>query len=123
MALEWRITKFHIYGDSQLVTNQVNNEYQTKDDKLIPYKKLIDALRNYFTFVTLQKIPRGENKAADVMATLASIIQLQEHESWFEFLVEELHHPAYDSLDNQVIYTIVGHDSSRYAIVFSYLHD
>ena len=52
MALEWRITKLHIYGDSQRVINQVNNEYQTKDDKLIPCKKLIDALRNYFTFVT-----------------------------------------------------------------------
>ena len=26
MALEWRITELHIYGDSQLVVNQVNNE-------------------------------------------------------------------------------------------------
>ena len=43
MALEWRITKLHIYRDSQLVIIQVNNEYQTKDDKLLPYKKLIDA--------------------------------------------------------------------------------
>ena len=58
MALEWRLTKLHIYGDSQLVINQVNNDYQTKDDKFIPYKKLIDSLRNYFTFVTFQKIPR-----------------------------------------------------------------
>lgn len=54
MALEWRITKLHIYGDSQLVINQVNNEYQSKDDKLIPYKNLINALRNYFTFMTFQ---------------------------------------------------------------------
>ena len=123
MALEWRITKLHIYGDSQLVVNQVNNEYQTKDDKLIPYKKLIDSLRNYFTFVTFQQIPRAENKAADAMATLASILQLQEHESRFEFLVEELRHPAYDSSDNQVICTVVGHDSSRYAPIFSYLRD
>ena len=52
IALEWRITKLHVYGDSQLVINQVNNEYQTKDHKLIPYKRLIDALRNYFTFTT-----------------------------------------------------------------------
>ena len=51
-ALEWRITELHIFGDSQLVINQVNNEYQTKDDKLVPYKKLVDSLRNYFTFVT-----------------------------------------------------------------------
>ena len=76
MALEWWITELHIYGDSQLVVNQVKNEYQTKDDKLIAYKKLIDALRNYFTFVTFQQIPRVENKVVDAMATLASILQV-----------------------------------------------
>ena len=81
MDLEWRIIKLYIYGDSQLVINKVNNECQTKDDKLIPYKKLIDSLRNYFTFVTFEQIPRVENKAADAIATLASILQLQEHES------------------------------------------
>ena len=123
MALEWKVTKLHIYGNSQLVVNQVNNEYQMKDDKLIPYKKLIDALRNYFTFVTFQQIPRAENKVVDAMATLVSILQLQEHESRFEFLVEELCHPAYNSSDNQVICTVVGHDSSRYVAIFSYLCD
>ena len=44
LDLEWRIIDMHIYGDSQLVINQVNNDYQTKDDKLVPYKKLIDVL-------------------------------------------------------------------------------
>lgn len=123
MALEWRIIELHIYRDSQLVINQINNDYQIKDDKLIPYKRLIDALRNYFTFVTFQQIPRAENKVADSMATLASILQLQEHESPFEFMVEELRQPAYDSSDNQVICIVVGHDSSRYAVIFSYLRD
>ena len=74
LALEWRITELHIFGDSQLVINQVNNDYQTKDEKLIPYKKLVDSLRNYFTFFTFQQIPRVKNKADDAMATLASIL-------------------------------------------------
>ena len=69
-----RITKLHIFGDSQLVINQVNNDYQTKDDKLVPYKKLVDFLRNYFTFFTFQQIPRAKNKATDAMDTLASIL-------------------------------------------------
>lgn len=37
--------------------------------------------------------------------------------------MEELHHPTYDSSNNQVICTIVGHDSSHYSAIFSYLHD
>ena len=90
---------------------------------MVPYKKLIDFIWNYFTFITFPKIPRVENKATDVMATLASILWLQEHESHFEFLVEELCHPTYDSSDNHMICTIVGHDSSRYATIFSYLCD
>ena len=76
LALEWRIIEVHIYGDSQLVINQVNNEYQTKDENLVPYKKLVDCLRNYFTFVTFQQISRAKNKCVDDMATLASILHL-----------------------------------------------
>ena len=30
LALEWRITELHISGDSQLVINQVNNDYKKK---------------------------------------------------------------------------------------------
>ena len=57
------------------------------------------------------------------MATLASILQLEEHESHFEFLVEELHHTAYNSPDNHVIHIMIGHDFSYYTIIFSCLHD
>ncbi|GLJ48088.1 hypothetical protein SUGI_1015310 [Cryptomeria japonica] len=38
MAVEWKIIELMVYGDSQLVVNQINNDYQTKDDKLLPYK-------------------------------------------------------------------------------------
>ena len=81
LAIEWNIIELHVFGDSQLIINQVNEEYQTKDDKLIPYKKMVDSLRCYFTFVTFQQIPRTDNKATDAMATLASILQLEQHES------------------------------------------
>ena len=45
IALEWRVDKLNILGDSQLVINQVNDIYQTRDDKLIPYKKMVDDLK------------------------------------------------------------------------------
>lgn len=84
LAIEWRITNLLIFRDSQLVINQVSNDYQTKDDNMIPYKKLIDYLRNYFTFITFQKIPWVKNKASNAMATLASILQFQEPKSWWK---------------------------------------
>lgn len=32
MVIEWKITELKVFGDSQLVINQVNDDYQTKDD-------------------------------------------------------------------------------------------
>ena len=52
MAIEWRITELHIYGDSQLIINQFNDDCLTKNDKLVLSKKMVDSLRLYFTFVS-----------------------------------------------------------------------
>ena len=57
------------------------------------------------------------------MDTLASLLQLEQHESRFEFLVEELHHPIYDSQESHVICTLVGHETSHYGAIYSYLYD
>lgn len=57
------------------------------------------------------------------MVTLASIPELQESIFCFEFLVEELHYPAYDSLESQMACSIIGHDSSHYIHIYSYLRD
>ncbi|GLJ36903.1 hypothetical protein SUGI_0745930 [Cryptomeria japonica] len=48
MVVEWRIIELKVYGDSQLVINQINNDYQTKDDKLLPYKRMVDDFKQYF---------------------------------------------------------------------------
>ena len=69
---------------------------------------MVDSLRLYFTFVSFQQIPQEEYKIVDAMDTHASLLQLEQHESIFEFLVEELHHPIYDSKESHVIFTLVG---------------
>ena len=113
----------HIHGDSQLVIHQVNDVYQTKDEKLIPYKRMVDDLKKYFISITFEQIPRMENKVADAVATLSTLLQQLEHELCYEFLVEALSYPAYDSPETRMICTVVGYDSSRYKNLFSYLHD
>lgn len=35
MAIKWKIKTLHVYGDSQLVINQVNDEYDTIDENLM----------------------------------------------------------------------------------------
>ena len=73
MTIEWRIIELHIYKDLQLIINEVNDSYLTKNEKLVPYKKMVDSLKCYFTFVSFQQIPKLENKAVDATTTLASL--------------------------------------------------
>ena len=90
---------------------------------MVPYKRMVDDLRKYFVRVSLQQVPRVDNKAADAMATLASLLQLPENDFRHEFLVDMLHYPAYNSPDSQMICSVIGHDSSRYHHLYSYLRD
>lgn len=34
LALEWKLIALEVYGDSQLVINQVTDTYQKKDEKI-----------------------------------------------------------------------------------------
>ena len=55
-----------VFKDSELVIHQVNNVYHMKDDKLVPYKRMVDDLRKYFAHITFQQVPSSENKVVDV---------------------------------------------------------
>lgn len=92
--------------------NQINDLYQTKDEKMMPYKRMVDDFKKYFMFISFEQIPRSTNRVANDMATLASIQQLLELEFPYQFMVEELFYPAYDSPDSQMVCAIIGQDSS-----------
>lgn len=103
IAIEWCVDELKVFGDSQLVINQVNNTYQTKDKKLVPYKWMVDDLWKYFTHITFQQVPWVDNKEVDVMVTLASMLQIPENDFWLEFLVETLSYPTYDTPESHMI--------------------
>ena len=92
-----------------------------KDGKLIPYKCMVDDLKKHFLHITFQKIPWVDKKVVDAMATLASMLQMLENNFLYEFLVETLLYPSYNSPKSRMVYSIVGHDSSHYHHIYSYL--
>ena len=65
-------TNIVIYCDSQVVTNQVNEDYECKDDRMKRYldqaRKRVDDLK-----AKIIQIPRGENEQADRLAKAASV--------------------------------------------------
>lgn len=74
MVVEWKIIGLKFFGDSQLVINHVNNDYQTKDNKMMPYKCMVDDFNKYFMDIKFEQIPRLDNKVADAMETITSLL-------------------------------------------------
>lgn len=54
LAIQWKINDLQVYGDSQLIIKQVNDEYQTKDDKFLHYHHMVEDLKKHFTSIKFE---------------------------------------------------------------------
>lgn len=79
-AIECKIKVLEVYGDSALVIYQLKGEWETRDPKLIDYRKLVLELVKEFDDITFHYLPRDENQMADALATLASMIKVNKQE-------------------------------------------
>ncbi|KAK0607172.1 hypothetical protein LWI29_010695 [Acer saccharum] len=61
-----------IFSNSQVIVNQVLDEYQARDENMIAYLKLAKVLLGRFKEYMIIQIPREENGQADALAKLAS---------------------------------------------------
>ncbi|XP_009622663.1 uncharacterized protein [Nicotiana tomentosiformis] len=76
MAVDMRKLQLHIFGDSELVINQLLGSYEIKKPELRPYHDYAQKLIRWLGNVTLQHVPRKENKKIDALAYLASTLTL-----------------------------------------------
>jgi len=81
MAIGMGIKDLDVYGDSQLVINQLLEEFEVKKDDLIPYHQNALQLLDQLETVKLEHVPRSANKMADVLANLAATLALGPEES------------------------------------------
>uniref|UniRef100_A0A2N9E6Y6 Uncharacterized protein n=1 Tax=Fagus sylvatica TaxID=28930 RepID=A0A2N9E6Y6_FAGSY len=80
MALDMKISYLEVYGDSKLVINQLLTHYEVRNEGLVPYFRLATRLIEEFDGISLEHIPRSENKIADALANLATTLALSEEE-------------------------------------------
>jgi len=78
-AINLKINKLIVFGDSQLVINQINGIYKVKNEALIPLYELVIQLKQSFTHIIFTHVYRNENKRADQLANIG-LEQLQEQE-------------------------------------------
>ncbi|XP_040930113.1 uncharacterized protein [Gossypium hirsutum] len=79
-TIERKIKVLEVYEDSALVIYQLKGEWETRDPKLIDYRKLVLELVKVFDDITFHYLPRDENQMADALATLASMIKVNKQE-------------------------------------------
>ncbi|KAA3473964.1 RNA-directed DNA polymerase (Reverse transcriptase), Ribonuclease H [Gossypium australe] len=79
-AIEHKIKVLEVYGGSALVVYQPKGEWETRDPKLINYRRLVLELIEEFDDITFCYLPRDENQMADALATLAFMIRVNKQE-------------------------------------------
>ncbi|KAA3481387.1 RNA-directed DNA polymerase (Reverse transcriptase), Ribonuclease H [Gossypium australe] len=60
-AIEHKIKVLEVYEDSALVIYQLKGECETRDPKLINYRRLVLELIKEFNDITFYYLPRDEN--------------------------------------------------------------
>jgi len=94
-AIEFKAKSLSVYGDSALVIHQIKGEWETRDQKLIPYQAYIKGLVEYFDAITFHHVPREENQLADALATLSSMFELNQEGELPMIKMKSHEHPAY----------------------------
>ena len=59
--------------DSKLIVGQITNKYEATEEIMKRYLNLTNQLVDFFNDARFEKIPRGNNLAANEVAKLASI--------------------------------------------------
>ncbi|KAA3464958.1 RNA-directed DNA polymerase (Reverse transcriptase), Ribonuclease H [Gossypium australe] len=75
-VVERKIRILEVYGDSALVIYQLKSDWETRDPKLIDYRKIVLGLIEEFDAITFNYLTRNENQMTDALATLASMIKV-----------------------------------------------
>ncbi|XP_070017106.1 uncharacterized protein [Nicotiana sylvestris] len=76
MTIEIKQLQLQVFGDSQLAINQLLGSYDVKKPELHLYHDYTKKLMGWVGDVTIQHVPRKENKKVDVLAALASSLTL-----------------------------------------------
>jgi hypothetical protein len=77
VAKEMGIKEMDVFGDTELINQQVNFFYQARHPRLRSYKNEVwDLIDNFFSAFNIVFIPREENTTSDSLAVSASLFRI-----------------------------------------------
>nr|XP_016498959.1 PREDICTED: uncharacterized protein LOC107817615 [Nicotiana tabacum] len=75
IAVDMNIKELLVIGDFNLLVHQVQEEWSTKNVKILSYMHCVKELCKKFTKIEFKHVPRIHNEFADALATQSSMIQ------------------------------------------------
>ena len=97
LAVSLGIKRLLVYGDSLLVVQQVNKEWDINKDTMDAYIEEIRKLENKFSGLEIHHVDRNNNVGADVLSNLGSTRAAVP----LGVFVHELHHPSVKEQNQQ----------------------
>ncbi|XP_043710452.1 uncharacterized protein LOC122659403 [Telopea speciosissima] len=87
-----QVKRLTVRADSQLIVNQVNGDYEAKDNRMAAYLKEAKKLVGSFGTFQICRVPRSENEKADTLSRLSKEELAQLYVSVY---IEQLDAPAH----------------------------
>jgi hypothetical protein len=111
IVVEHGVKSLYVYGDSTLVINQLNKDWETTSEKMDAYCKEIRKLEGKFYGIEYTYVVQDKNKAADELSKLGSSRAKVPHGMSAQDLVnpsikEEEVHVVEKPLDQQLVATV-----------------
>ncbi|XP_070022373.1 uncharacterized protein [Nicotiana sylvestris] len=75
LAIDMNIQELLVIGDLDLLVYQVQEEWATKNTKILPYLYNVQELMKRFTKIEFKHVPKVQNEFVDALATLSSMTQ------------------------------------------------
>ncbi|XP_019431434.1 PREDICTED: uncharacterized protein LOC109338614 [Lupinus angustifolius] len=75
-AVERKVKILEVFWDLALVIHQLKGKWETRDNKLVPYKEYIHRMVERFEKIDFYHIPREDNRLADALSTLSSMFHI-----------------------------------------------
>jgi len=79
IVLKLKIQKVKFIRDSLLIVNQIKGIFQCKEPLLQKYKQIVETLLSLLIKYEIQETPRSNNRFANAMASIGSLIPQNPH--------------------------------------------
>ena len=90
MAISLGVQRLMVYGDSDLVVNQVMKEWDIRSPAMTAYCNAVRKLEKNFEGLELHYVPRAQNQAADDLAKMGSTRKVVPQ----DIFLDHLHSPT-----------------------------